>query len=61
MAMETALSNIPEGDGQRFGAKMLLASATTYEREHPLVPMLGALVLYAAEALDDIWRRAAAL
>lgn len=60
-AMETALSNIPEAGGLRFGAKMLLASATTYERAHPLVPTLGALLLYDAAALDDIWRRAAAL
>lgn len=59
--MELALQSIPEEGGQRFGARMLLASATTYERDHPLVPMLGALLQYDAAALDDIWRRAAAL
>lgn len=59
--LEQALAAIPEDGGRRFGARMLLASATTYERAHPLVPILGALLGYDAPALDDIWRRGAAL
>jgi hypothetical protein len=58
-AIETAIAAMPEGE--RFGARMLLASATTYERAHPLVPALADLLGYDAEALDDLWRAAAAL
>lgn len=58
-ALETAVDQLPEA--QRFGARMLLAAATTYERAHPLVAVLGAILGRDAEALDDIWRRAAAL
>lgn len=57
----TALEQIPEDDGARFGARMMLSAATTYERAHPLVPTLGALLGMDAAALDDIWRRGAAL
>lgn len=57
--MEMALGQLPED--QQFAARMLLSSATTYERDHPMVPTLGALLLYDAEDLDDIWRRAAVL
>lgn len=67
-AMETAVSLIPEADGQRFGARMMLAGATTFERNHPLTGQLGALLTnpatgepYDAAALDALWTRAAAL
>lgn len=58
-AMQAAVNALPEG--QRFGATMLLSSATTYERSHPLVPMLGAILEYDSGELDDLWRSAAAL
>lgn len=58
-AMEAAIAALPEGD--RFGARMLLASATTYERAHPLVAQLGALLAYDDADLDDLWRAAALL
>ncbi|MGW5960668.1 hypothetical protein [Methylorubrum thiocyanatum] len=67
-AMETALDHIPEADGQRFGARMMLAAATSYERRLPLTEQLGALLTnpatgkpYDAAALDALWTRAAAL
>lgn len=60
-AMEDALDQIPDTDGQRFGARMMLAAATTYERRHPLSEQLGALLGYDAGALDALWTRAAAL
>lgn len=59
VAMETAISALPEGD--RFAARMLLSSATTYQRAHPLVSALGGLLSYDAQAIDDIWRSAALL
>lgn len=60
-AMEDALDRIPDTDGQRFGARMMLAAATTYERRLPLTEQLGALLGYDAAALDALWSRAAAL
>lgn len=60
-ALEAAIGAIPEEGGARFAARMLLAAATTYERAHPLVDTLGLLLGRDAAALDDIWRRAAAL
>ena len=67
-ALVDALSHVPEAGGQRFGAQMLLSAATLYERKHPLVGMLGALLTnpathapYEAAALDSIWIRGAAL
>lgn len=67
-AMEEALDQIPDTDGQRFGARMMLAAATSYERGHPLTEQLGALLTnpatgkaYDATALDALWARAAAL
>ena len=58
-AMEVAVAALPSE--QQFAARMLLSSATTYERSHPLVPMLGAILSYDAGELDDLWRDAAAL
>ena len=58
-AMETAIADLPEGE--RFAARMLLSSATSYERAHPLVPVLGGLLGYDAAAIDDLWRAAAQL
>lgn len=57
--MEQAVSGLPEE--QQFGARMLLSSATVYERNHPLVPALGSLLSYEAADLDALWRQGAAL
>lgn len=58
-AIEGAIAALPEAE--RFAARMLLASATTYERAHPLVPALGGLLGYDEAEIDDLWRAAAAL
>ena len=58
-ALEAALAEMPESE--RFGARMLLAAATTYERQHPLVARLGAALDYDEPALDALWRAAARL
>ena len=58
-AMEEAIAALPEED--RFSARMLLSSATTYERAHPLVPLLGGLLGYDEAEIDDLWRAAAQL
>lgn len=60
-AMEDALDHIPDADGQRFGARMMLAAATSYERSLPLTKQLGGLLGYDDAALDALWIRAAAL
>ncbi|UYW34490.1 hypothetical protein [Methylorubrum extorquens] len=67
-AMEDALALIPEADGRRFGARMMLAGATTFERSHPLTGQLGGLLInpatgkpYDAAALDTLWAEAATL
>lgn len=58
-ALEAAVEALPAGE--RFAARMLLSSATSYERAHPLVPMLGAIMGYDSAEIDDLWRAAAAL
>lgn len=57
--LETAMAQLPAE--QQFAARMLLSSATTYERTHPLTAMLGAILGYDAAELDDLWLSAAAL
>jgi hypothetical protein len=58
-AMEAAVLLLPIE--QQFAARMLLASAKTYQRSHWLVPVLGALLDYDSPALDAVWRAAALL
>ncbi|MFC5423056.1 hypothetical protein ACFPOB_26250 [Bosea eneae] len=58
-AMETAIGQLPEGE--RFGARMLLSSATTYEFAHPLAAQLGALLGFDEPTRRDFWVAAAAL
>ena len=67
-ALLDALALLPEEGGVRFGAHMMLAAATTYERSHPLTAQLGALLVnpatgqpYDADALDGLWRLAGSL
>ena len=52
-----ALADLP-GD-IKFKAEMLLSSATTYERSHPMTATIGGLLWYEADDLDSIWRAAA--
>ncbi|KQO95587.1 hypothetical protein ASF33_09930 [Methylobacterium sp. Leaf92] len=67
-ALDDALDHIPEANGRRFGARMMLAGATTFERSHPLTGQLGGLLInpatgkpYDAAALDTLWAEAATL
>lgn len=60
-ALEQAIATLPEAGGVQFTARMLLSSATTYERRHPMTDTLGAILGYDAAALDALWRAAAAL
>lgn len=60
-ALEQAIATLPEAGGVQFAARMLLSSATTYERSHPMTATLGAILGYGAADLDDLWRAAAAL
>ena len=48
----------PEG---RFAAEMLLAGATVFERDHPLVALFGDATGKTAAELDQLWRAAATL
>lgn len=56
-ALTAALADLP-GD-IKFKAEMLLSSATTYERSHPMTATIGGLLWYEADDLDSIWRAAA--
>lgn len=58
-AIEAAIMTMPESE--RFAARMLIAAATSYERDHPLVSALGGLLGYSSSAVDDLWRAAALL
>lgn len=58
-AMNIAIEGLPPAE--RFSARMLLSSATGYERSHPLVPVLAVLLGYDEADLDDLWRAAGLL
>lgn len=58
-AFETFIGSLPEG--QRFGARMLLEGATTFERNHPLANAFGTMYGMTSEQIDDLWRRASVL
>lgn len=60
-ALEQAIATLPTEGGVKFAARMLLTSATTYERSHPMTAALGAILGYDAADLDDLWRAAALL
>lgn len=46
---------------QQFAVKMLLASATEFDRSHPLVAQIGHAVGKTDAEIDDFWRMAASL
>jgi hypothetical protein len=60
-SLEQAIATLPEAGGVQFAARMLLSSATTYERSHLMTATLGSILGYDAADLDDLWRAAAAL
>lgn len=58
--LRTAVASLPD-DGTRFAAEMMLSSATTYERSHPMTATLGALLWYEDADLAAIWKAASLL
>jgi hypothetical protein len=46
---------------QQFAATMLLSGAVEFNRNHPLVAVLGAAYGWSSSELDDLWRAAAQL
>lgn len=59
--LNTAINQLPTAGDVRNTAKMLLSSATTYERSHPMTATLGAMLGFDDSQLDDLWRTAAVL
>lgn len=59
--LERAVSTLPTKDRTQFTARMLLSSAKTYERSHPMTPVIGGLLGYTDESLDELWRQASKL
>jgi hypothetical protein len=55
-----ALVNALPSD-QQFGANMLLCGATTFDRNHPMVAVLGQAFGWTNTQLDALWTAAAAL
>jgi hypothetical protein len=58
-AMDALVESLPEGE--QFAARMLLAGATVFERNHPLVDVLGAAHGMSSEDMDELFREAAVL
>lgn len=58
--LSTALAQIPDPT-ERFNAVITLVGATTYKRSHPLTGLLGQILDKDGDALDELWRKAAAL
>jgi hypothetical protein len=46
---------------QRFSARMLLAGATTFERNHPVVKAISASPEWGAQKVDALWMAASQL
>lgn len=62
-ALANALAGLEDQD-QLFAAEMLLSSATTYERHHPLVAVLAAELRpggYSDAELNTLWAEGAGL
>jgi hypothetical protein len=59
-ALDFVVASIPD-PAARFSAKMLLASATTYERAHPLVETVRLAQELTSAQVDDLFRLAGSL
>lgn len=46
---------------QRFSARMMLAGASTFERNHPVVQAIGASPEWGAQKVDALWLAASRL
>lgn len=57
--LDTFIQSLPAPD--QFTARMLLAGATQFERQHPLVAAVGAAQGLTTAQIDDFFRAAALL
>ena len=57
--IEDAVRALPAD--QQFGARMLLSGATTFDRHHPMVALLGQILDRDDAALDALWAAAGKL
>ena len=51
--IEAMVATLPESE--QFSARMLLSGATTFQRTHPLVSVLGDMMKMTAQELDEFW------
>ena len=58
--MEDVIGKISDPQSQ-FAARMLLAGASEFERNHPLVDAFATSIEMMPEETDDFWRQAATL
>jgi len=58
-AISTFVDALPPAE--RFKALMLLKGATTFERNHPVVPIFGLFFNMTSEEVDQLWRDASVL
>lgn len=58
-ALAALIAGLPED--QQFGAKMLLVGAVQFDRQHPMVTVLGQAFGWTSDQIDDLWRAASKL
>lgn len=58
-ALQQLINGLPVD--QQFGATMIVAGATTFERSHPLTIAIGSAYGWSVDRLDAFFRAAAAL
>lgn len=58
-AFQPLINGLPAD--QRFSARMLLAGASTFERNHPVVQAIGASPEWGAQKVDALWLAASQL
>lgn len=59
-ALQDAVDGLSDAD-QKFAAEMLLSGAATFERDHPMVAVLGKALKKSDADLDALWVAAAGL
>ncbi|MBP1091948.1 hypothetical protein [Bradyrhizobium diazoefficiens] len=58
-ALQTLIDAMPQD--QRFGATMIVAGATAFQRNHPLTLAIGQAYGWSSAQIDDLWRAAVQL
>ena len=59
--VEAQIAALPGPDAAREAALIEWEYATTYQRDHPLVVMLGAALSLTEAQIDDAWKEAATI